>query len=238
MFVLEESAKVKEEPKGDREHSYDSDDQDHMPLTRLRPNRSNFQSNRTSDFSARAATSYSTRTSNKFQTRSNRNFTARTARNNKVIDSSSSEEEEERRQYSLRDRRPKPAPKGMQTSVLKSREIRTRRHFKRRRRQSSSSDESSSSANVIRSKPPKSPHSKNEKVKMGGGGSTNFAPIKPEMLDTSVRFNSIGGLHDHVHCLKEMIVLPMLYPEVFRQYQIKLPRGVLFHGPPGKFIFI
>lgn len=207
-----------------------------MPLTRLRPNRNTFRSNRT-DFSTRAATNFASRTTNKFQSRNNRNFPARPARNEKGMDSSSSEEEE-RRQYSLRDRRPKPAPTAMQTSVLKSREIRTRRHFKRRRRQSSSSsDDSSSSSNVCRSKPPKSPHSKNEKVKMGGGGSMKFAPIKPEMLDTSVRFNSIGGLHGHVQCLKEMIVLPMLYPEVFRQFQIKLPRGVLFHGPPGKFTF-
>lgn len=83
--------------------------------------------------------------------------------------------------------------------------------------------------------PPKSPHSKNEKMKSGGG--MKIVPIKPETLDASVRFNSIGGLDSHIQCLKEMILLPMMYPEVFRQFQIKPPRGVLFHGPPGIILF-
>ncbi|CAF5076564.1 unnamed protein product, partial [Rotaria socialis] len=30
-----------------------------------------------------------------------------------------------------------------------------------------------------------------------------------------------------------MIVLPLVYPEVFQHYKIKPPRGVLFYGPPG-----
>ncbi|KAJ8947870.1 hypothetical protein NQ318_010016 [Aromia moschata] len=30
-----------------------------------------------------------------------------------------------------------------------------------------------------------------------------------------------------------MILLPMMYPEVFKQFNIQPPRGVLFHGPPG-----
>ncbi|CAG9830242.1 unnamed protein product [Diabrotica balteata] len=30
-----------------------------------------------------------------------------------------------------------------------------------------------------------------------------------------------------------MILLPMMYPEVFKQFSIQPPRGVLFHGPPG-----
>ncbi|KAG5890643.1 hypothetical protein JTB14_034932 [Gonioctena quinquepunctata] len=153
------------------------------------------------------------------------------ARAEKVIDSSS-ESEGEGKKYSLRDRRPKPAPKTMQTSVLKTRDMRTRRHFQRRHQVPSSSSDSSSS-DVRRSKPPKSPHSKNEKMKSGAGGSTKIIPIKPETLDARVRFNSIGGLDSHIQCLKEMILLPMMYPEVFRQFQIQPPRGVLFHGPPG-----
>lgn len=83
------------------------------------------------------------------------------------------------------------------------------------------------------SKPPKTPHSKNEKLKSGGGGSSKIVPIKPETLDSTVRFNSIGGLDSHIQCLKEMILLPMMYPEVFKQFQVQAPRGVLFHGPPG-----
>jgi ATP-dependent 26S proteasome regulatory subunit len=36
-----------------------------------------------------------------------------------------------------------------------------------------------------------------------------------------------------INSLKEMIQLPLLYPEIFQQFNIIPPRGVLFHGPPG-----
>lgn len=36
-----------------------------------------------------------------------------------------------------------------------------------------------------------------------------------------------------MQALKEMIVFPMLYPEVFEQFNVQPPRGVLFVGPPG-----
>lgn len=73
---------------------------------------------------------------------------------------------------------------------------------------------------------------------MKSGSGSKIIPIGPEKLDSNIRFSSIGGLDSHVQCLKEMIVLPMMYPEVFRQFQIQPPKGVLFHGPPGKVIYI
>ena len=48
-----------------------------------------------------------------------------------------------------------------------------------------------------------------------------------------VSFDSVGGLGSHVQALKEMVVFPLLYPEVFERFKIAPPRGVLFHGPPG-----
>jgi len=48
-----------------------------------------------------------------------------------------------------------------------------------------------------------------------------------------VFFDSVGGLTKHIRALKEMIVFPLLYPEVFVRFKIAPPRGVLFHGPPG-----
>ena len=33
--------------------------------------------------------------------------------------------------------------------------------------------------------------------------------------------------------LKEMIFLPLVYPELFERFHIAPPRGVLFYGPPG-----
>ncbi|XP_049823410.1 ATPase family AAA domain-containing protein 2 isoform X2 [Aethina tumida] len=146
-------------------------------------------------------------------------------RKKKMIDSSSESEGEEKK-YSLRNRVPKPDPKTIQNSVLRSR---TRRHFTRRRKMSGSSSSSSSSSTDVRhSKPPKSPHSKTK-----AGSFLNIVPIAPEILDNNIRFSSIGGLETHIQCLKEMILMPMMYPEVFSQFQIQPPKGVLFHGPPG-----
>ncbi len=34
--------------------------------------------------------------------------------------------------------------------------------------------------------------------------------------------------------LQEMVMLPLVYPEIFARFSIKPPRGVLFCGPPGK----
>jgi len=36
-----------------------------------------------------------------------------------------------------------------------------------------------------------------------------------------------------INQLKEMVALPLLYPELFQQFGVTPPRGVLFHGPPG-----
>lgn len=48
-----------------------------------------------------------------------------------------------------------------------------------------------------------------------------------------ITFASVGGLGKHVRALKEMVVFPLLYPEVFERFKIAPPRGVLFYGPPG-----
>lgn len=36
-----------------------------------------------------------------------------------------------------------------------------------------------------------------------------------------------------IKALKEMVLLPLLYPEIFDRFGIMPPRGVLFYGPPG-----
>ena len=48
---------------------------------------------------------------------------------------------------------------------------------------------------------------------------------------TGVDFSDVGGLHEQIEKLKEMIVFPFRYPEVFKKFGC--PRGVLFYGPPG-----
>ncbi len=53
-------------------------------------------------------------------------------------------------------------------------------------------------------------------------------------VDTSLTFDQIGGLDGHVDKLKEMIFLPLTYPELFERFHITPPRGMLFYGPPGR----
>lgn len=78
-------------------------------------------------------------------------------------------------------------------------------------------------------------------VKAGGpqalhskdGRPATLADIDPMALDRSIRFKDVGGLEEHIHCLQEMVVFPMLYKEIFEKFHITPPKGVLFHGPPG-----
>ncbi|RXN23272.1 ATPase family AAA domain-containing 2B isoform X1 [Labeo rohita] len=68
-----------------------------------------------------------------------------------------------------------------------------------------------------------------DRVKVGA----SLADVDPMNLDTSVKFDSVGGLSHHIQSLKEMVVFPLLYPEVFEKFKIQPPRGCLFYGPPG-----
>ncbi len=48
-----------------------------------------------------------------------------------------------------------------------------------------------------------------------------------------VSYEDIGGLHDELEKVKEMIQLPIKHPELFDRLGIDPPKGVLLHGPPG-----
>ena len=62
---------------------------------------------------------------------------------------------------------------------------------------------------------------------------TLLADADPLGVDQNVNFDGVGGLDDHINHLKEMVMLPLLYPEMFQRFHVTPPRGVLFHGPPG-----
>lgn len=64
-------------------------------------------------------------------------------------------------------------------------------------------------------------------------GTTELADVDPLGVNMQIDFNSVGGLDNHIQQLKEMVSLPLLYPEVFQRFKVTPPRGVLFHGPPG-----
>lgn len=53
-----------------------------------------------------------------------------------------------------------------------------------------------------------------------------------------IDFTKVGGLNHHLKTLREIIIFPLLHANVFSHFKIKPPRGVLFYGPPGKFISI
>lgn len=48
-----------------------------------------------------------------------------------------------------------------------------------------------------------------------------------------VNFNEIGGMSSIIRDVKDVVELPLLNPEVFRDMGIDAPKGVLLHGPPG-----
>ncbi|KAI9817792.1 MAG: hypothetical protein M1827_000911 [Pycnora praestabilis] len=60
-----------------------------------------------------------------------------------------------------------------------------------------------------------------------------LADADPLGVDQNVNFDGVGGLEGHIDQLKEMVSLPLLYPEIFSRFHVTPPRGVLFHGPPG-----
>ena len=48
-----------------------------------------------------------------------------------------------------------------------------------------------------------------------------------------VTYEDIGGLEEEVKKVREMVELPLKYPEIFERLGIEPPKGVLLHGPPG-----
>jgi transitional endoplasmic reticulum ATPase len=49
----------------------------------------------------------------------------------------------------------------------------------------------------------------------------------------SLSYEDIGGLRPQVARIREIIELPLRYPEVFERLGIDAPKGVLLHGSPG-----
>jgi len=48
-----------------------------------------------------------------------------------------------------------------------------------------------------------------------------------------VTYEDIGGLHDEIQKVREIIELPLRHPELFVRLGVEAPKGVLLHGPPG-----
>ncbi len=67
---------------------------------------------------------------------------------------------------------------------------------------------------------------------------TNFV-VKDEPVPDSVvkigevHYEDIGGLKNEIQKIREMVELPIRYPELFEKLGIESPKGVLLFGPPG-----
>ena len=48
-----------------------------------------------------------------------------------------------------------------------------------------------------------------------------------------IDYASIGGLKNQIDQIQDAVELPYLYPELFKEHELKPPKGVLLYGPPG-----
>ncbi|PNX99999.1 P-loop nucleoside triphosphate hydrolase superfamily protein [Trifolium pratense] len=46
-------------------------------------------------------------------------------------------------------------------------------------------------------------------------------------------WESVAGLKDVIRCMKEVVIIPLLYPNFFDNLGLTPPRGILLHGYPG-----
>ena len=59
-------------------------------------------------------------------------------------------------------------------------------------------------------------------------------PAKEIQMEVpQISYEDIGGLTEEIRKVREMIELPLRYPELFERLGVEAPKGVLLHGPPG-----
>jgi proteasome-associated ATPase len=47
-----------------------------------------------------------------------------------------------------------------------------------------------------------------------------------------VDYTDIGGLHSQIEQIRDAVELPFLHAELFREHQLRPPKGILLYGPP------
>ncbi len=68
---------------------------------------------------------------------------------------------------------------------------------------------------------------------------TTEVELKPEYTEAKetrradVTYDDLGGMGATIDQLREMVELPLRYPEIFERLGVDAPKGVLLHGPPG-----
>lgn len=51
--------------------------------------------------------------------------------------------------------------------------------------------------------------------------------------DENLTFEDVGGMQKDIKLVRELVQLPLQFPQVYRQLGILPPRGIIFYGPPG-----
>ena len=73
-------------------------------------------------------------------------------------------------------------------------------------------------------------------VHIDAGTEVELRPEYTEAKDqrrADVTYDDLGGLGTTIDQLREMVELPLRYPEIFDRLGVDPPKGVLLHGPPG-----
>ncbi|GFH37022.1 proteasome ATPase [Streptomyces pacificus] len=48
-----------------------------------------------------------------------------------------------------------------------------------------------------------------------------------------VDYGKIGGLGGQIEMIRDAVELPYLYPDLFKEHELRPPKGILLYGPPG-----
>ncbi|KIF72345.1 ATPase AAA [Streptomyces sp. AcH 505] len=48
-----------------------------------------------------------------------------------------------------------------------------------------------------------------------------------------VDYDKIGGLGGQIEMIRDAVELPYLYPDLFKEHELRPPKGILLYGPPG-----
>ncbi len=80
---------------------------------------------------------------------------------------------------------------------------------------------------------PSGPVMINSRTTLQVGKSQTTGKEKKEDTGRSLSYEEVGGLKRELQRIREIIELPLRYPEVFERLGIDPPKGVLLYGPPG-----
>jgi proteasome-associated ATPase len=48
-----------------------------------------------------------------------------------------------------------------------------------------------------------------------------------------ITYEDVGGLADQIEQIRDTVELPYMYRDLFKEYQLEPPKGILLYGPPG-----